>query len=120
MSDKSNLCPNLCPDSKGAPVTPITNGEIFDAKVPEKGVRPHFLGPKTPEYIVKNRSLTSSSKYKGRGKPIDEDLAKYDKDTVMEEYHSDEVKMCLDSKRKNDDTREEEVMKSCMNLEIDG
>ena len=92
-------------------------GRPYPRKVPQKGERYDDYGPKL-DYITQ-----VASKQSGRGRKRDEDHAKHDKDTVKDEYISDEFNMCLDPiirNKRNVDVRKEEVMKSCEDLAIDG
>ena len=120
------VCTNPNCESKGIPITPVKKGELHENKIPLPGVRPKGYGPKTPEYVIKNRPLAASKQAGGRGgrgRKVDEDHAEHDKDTVKEEYLSDEFRMCADPKRKirkNVDVRKEEIMRSCLDLEMDG
>jgi len=86
-------------------------------KVPQKGERYEDYGPKL-DYISQFASKKTS-----RGRKKDKDNAEHDKDTVKDEYISDDFNMCLDSTRRNRrnvDVRKEEIMRSCIDLAIDG
>ena len=122
-----STCPycNSCVDQKaqkcqncGKVITPKW-GNPFPRKVPQKHERYQDYGPKF-DYVSPSVPVSASSKIARKKK--DRDFAKHDKDTVREEYISDEFSMCLDPKRKRQQNvdRKLEVMRSCRDLEIDG
>ena len=97
-------------------ITP-NQGQPHPRKVPQPGERYQDYGPKL-DYIYQK----ASSKQESR-KEKNKDHAEHDKDTVKDEYISEEFNMCAKPKRKNiinDDIRKDEIMRSCRDLEIDG
>ena len=94
-------------------------GQPHPRKVPQKGERYEDYGPK---HNFINRGVPiAASKQAGRNKRKDD--AESDKDTVKDRYISEEFDMCIDPRRKNVrnvDDRKEEIMRSCLDLEIDG
>lgn len=105
-----------CPNCKQV-ITPH-QGQPHPRKVPQKGERYEDYGPKF-KYVDKGTIVASKAK---RVKNDEKDHAKHDKDTVRDEYISEEFNMCVDPKRKRGkyDDRKEEIMRSCLDLEIDG
>ncbi len=96
-------------------------GRPHPRKVPQKEERYKDYGPKL-DFTMRGRPI-AASKVGGRGRKRDEDHAKHDKDTVKDEYISDDFNMCMEPKRKslrNVDVRKDEIMRSCLDLEIDG
>ncbi len=95
-------------------------GRPHPRKVPQKGERYEDYGPRL-DYVSRNIPIAASKQAGRRDKK--KDHAEHDKDTVKDEYESEEFRMCVDPKRKNminDDVRKEEIMRSCRDLEIDG
>ena len=99
-------------------ITP-NQGQPHPRKVPQKGERYKDYGPKL-DYLSQGIPLVASSKIARKKK--DTDLAEHDKDILKDEYISEEFNMCSDPKRKkvNYDDRKEEIMRSCLDLAIDG
>ena len=84
-----------------------------------KGERYDSYGPKLDQTV---RGIPiQASKQAGR-KDKKKDHAEEDKDTVRDSYLSDEFSMCVDleEKNKNADKRKEEIMRSCLDLAMDG
>ncbi len=79
-----------------------------------KGLKP------TPMNVYKGTPIAASSKVARKEKKPD--LAKHDKSTVREEHISDEFNMCAEPKRKKSlfDDNKDDIMRSCLDLEIDG
>jgi len=114
VSQDCQQCPN-CHQI----ITP-NQGQPHPRKVPQKGERYEDYGPSF-DYTVKSRPI-AASKQAGRRDKKDKDLAEHNKDTVKDEF-SAEVDMCIDpfeKKRRNVDVRKEEIMRSCLDLAIDG
>jgi hypothetical protein len=110
-----------CPNCKQV-ITPH-QGKPHPRKVPQKGERYKDYGPKLD--FINQSAPIAASKVARRKK--DEDHAEHDKETVKDEYFSEEFSMCadprIDPKRKNVinvDERKEEIMRSCTDLAIDG
>ena len=106
-----------CPNCKQV-ITP-NQGQPYPRKVPQKGERYKDYGPKL-DFISQGIPLAASVKDARRKK--NKDLAEHDKETVKDEHVSDEFNMCADPRRKRSkyDDRKEEIMRSCLDLEIDG
>jgi hypothetical protein len=109
-----------CPNCKNRVDKPIRGG-----------VAPHSADPpgrQNPQYtsIPKNVNLGASKNVdKESGRKIDlKNRFKKDKKKVKKEYLSDEFNQCSSGNRKmreeSDVITEEEIMKSCLDLEIDG
>ena len=108
----------VCPNCQQV-ITP-NQGQPHPRKVPQKGERYEDYGPSFG-YTVRGRPI-AASKQAGRRDKKDKDLAEHNKDTVKDEF-SAEVDMCIDpfeKKRRNVDVRKEEIMRSCLDLAIDG
>ena len=110
-----NSCVNQteqeCPNCHQV-ITPH-QGRPHPRKVPQKGERYEDYGPKF-DYIVQAGS--------GRRRKKDKDIAEDSEETVKDEFSVD-VDMCIDpfeKKKRNDDVRKEEIMRSCRDLAIDG
>ena len=111
-----------CPNCKQV-ITPH-QGQPHPRKVPQKGERYEDYGKKL-DYVTQTVPIAASKQAGRRDK--NKDHAEHDKDTVKDEYMSDEFSMCVDpraeSRRKNRgnvDVRKEEIMRSCTDLAIDG
>jgi hypothetical protein len=89
-------------------------GNPHPRKVPNKGERYEEYGPKE-KYITPLSPITSSLKTSKKEK----DDAEKDKNIVKDKYISDEFNMCLDPYSKNVDDKED-ILKSCLDLAIDG
>jgi len=103
-------------------ITP-NQGQPHPRKVPQKGERYEEYGPKNRFVNPVVPLASSSKKIIISKKRKNEDHAEHDKDTVKDEYVSDEFRMCSEPKRKtvdNVDIRKEDIMRSCLDLAIDG
>jgi hypothetical protein len=112
VNQREQECPNC-----HQVITP-NQGQPHPRKVPQKGERYNDYGPQL-DYTVKGRPIAASKTAK---KEKDEDHAKHDKETVRDEYISDEFNMCADPRRKKRDfdDNKEDIMRSCLDLAIDG
>ncbi len=97
-------------------------GQPYPRKVPQKGERYKDYGPKL-DFMNRGVQVAASLNIEARRNKKEEDHAEHDEDTVKDEYISEEFRMCTDDRRRsreNDDIRKEEIMRSCLDLEIDG
>ena len=99
-------------------ITP-KRGNPYPRKVPQKGETYKDLTP-TPNQLYQGKPIISSKQAKRKEKH--KDYAEHNKDTVKDEYVSEEFNMCADPQRKKtiNVDKKEEVMRSCLDLEIDG
>lgn len=108
--------------------TDIAKGQPIQRKPADRGKQKNpfstnidrFINPSIP--LFNNlRAAQSMDKIKKNKK--EKDRAEHSKDTVKDVFVSEPAKMCADprlKKRRNDDIRKEEIMRSCEDLAIDG
>lgn len=114
VNQNEQRCPNC-----GQVIIP-NQGQPHPRKVPQKGERYDDYGPNL-DFTIKGRPIAASSKI-AKKKRKEEDLAEHSDETIKDKF-SVEFDMCADpfeKKRKDDDVRKEEIMKSCLDLAIDG
>lgn len=116
VNQKAQVCQNC-----GKTITPQW-GRPHPRKVPQKGERYQEYGPKH-DFINPAAPVVASTKEARTRDKKKKDHAEHDKTTVKDIYVSDEFNMCANpimKKKKNVDERKEEIMKSCLDLAIDG
>jgi len=114
VDQKEYECPNC-----HQVITP-NQGQPHPRKVPQKGERYKDYGPKL-DYTVRGIPI-AASKEAGKKDKKDEDIAEHSEETVKDQF-SVKIDQCIDpfeKRNRNDDITEEEVMKSCEDLAIDG
>jgi len=107
-----------CTNCKNTIQEPIKDG------IPEHAPDPKSMIKIRPPILPKNIPINSSKNvYNLKESKKNKDLAKHDEDTIKDEY-TVEFDQCMEGKRKqmlNDDIiRKDEIMKSCLDLAIDG
>ena len=95
-------------------------GRPHPRKVPQKGERYQDYGPKDRVVIPTvplSRAHASTKIAKDTKKK--KDYAEHDK-TIVKDVFTSEFDQCLEPNRKNVDYKKEDIMRSCLDLAIDG
>ncbi len=114
VNERSQKCDNC-----GQVIVPHL-GQPHPRKVPQIGERYKEYGPKN-QFISPISPIRASVKI-AKHKDKEKDHAKEDK-TIVKDVFVAEFDQCLEPKRKNRknvDDRKEEIMRSCLDLAIDG
>ena len=116
LNEKEKMCHN-CGQ------TQILKGKPYQRKPPERGENPSPFSTNIKRYVNPNMPVAAQSVDKIKKNKKRPDHAEHSKDTVKDVFRSEPEKMCIDprmKRRRNDDIRKEEIMRSCEDLAIDG